>query len=156
MVSANSKAPPNSQSEEQLAKTKHYIYVHKNSSMENALFTAIKALSDKQAIVVAPDSRNAQKLSQISVLGRPFYVASGSALMAYESNCQVFWLDVLKEEEMLIPKIVAGPEKLPNEGFGAYKKRFLEFYQKMLSDQMTGDPCSMAPSTRLLQFRGQK
>ncbi len=129
-----------------------WIALHKDgSNAKEVLHAAIKELISGRSVWIAPDGCFAEKLEAVEVMGRKYEIGVGAALMAFESESPIVWVDVQKMGAKFVPSLVFGPRRMAGERYLNYKDRFLSFYGEMLDSQMTGNPETMVLNRRLLR-----
>jgi hypothetical protein len=82
--------------------------------------------------------------SPLQVLGEELRISQGAPFVAYETGCKTFWISVRRSGERFIPAVEAGPARLDQETYGAFKARWLEFYGNCVDGLLRGDPDNLA------------
>ncbi len=112
----------------------------------NAAFRALKAVTDKKAVVIAPDGQQGapNASAEIEVLGRRVSVSVGAALIAYESRGATAFYRTIRVGRRFVPSFTAGPERADGEGFDAFRTRWLAFYAAARETALRESPGDLA------------
>ncbi len=117
-----------------------------------ALFQAVRAMQDGGMLRMGADAPFGNRKTSIEVVGVTIPVAEGATFIAYETRCNTVWLSLVREGEGFAPVVARGPVREPNEKFGDFKDRWLDFYRGRIEDFLTGDPRNLALRPHLVNY----
>jgi len=123
-----------------------------------AFFAAYREAQKGRSLVFAPDGGRGNLSETIEVLGTQSSAGGGAAFIAYELRTPVWWINVVREGDILVPVLVEGPRRMDGESFGDFKLRFNQFYGGQIESLFTGNPDSIALRQRwsyLLETQGE-
>ncbi len=104
------------------------------------LFPVLKALMQRKNVFIGIDGLKGSNRSSVSILGKPFSLANGAAMLAFEARKPVYWCTMGRTASGFVPRLVRGPDRLKGETFADYRDRLHAFHVSVLEDIFAGHP----------------
>jgi len=104
------------------------------------LFSAMRALLDKQAVYIAPDSGFGARIRYCKVCQATVPFATGAAFLAYETRSYTGFYHLTRTSAGFAPNVIHGPRCFDGESYESYEARLLDFYAASIEQVLTGDP----------------
>lgn len=104
------------------------------------LFSAMRALLDKQSVFIAPDSGLGARIRYGRVCQANVPFATGAAFLAYETRSYTGFYHLSRTPAGFAPDVIHGPRCFEGESYESYETRLLDFYAASIEQVLTGDP----------------